>query len=287
MSDTTSEFPVVDAPTARPAGETTSPAATPPQHEYRTRFAIVYGILAIAAVAGIAWLGYAVNKSDPPPAPAWSAWEPTGSAEAKTKQIAERISQKYRLKSGKQLAAALANPPQATLNSGTEILTVPITAIVVRPDASKGQAETTDYDVFDAASSVEYALCGLGQNCAIAEGQPSEARAQLLRREALELSLYTFKYVPEISSVTVALPPRKDGAAPGIWVFLQRKDVAAQLGKPLSETLAPNAPKLGAIPPREAKAIDAATNARLYNSSYQNAQDGSALLILDQVPVAG
>jgi hypothetical protein len=286
MSDTTSEIPVIDAPAAWPVDGSTDEASAA-RHKYGGRFAIVYCLLGLALVGGLVGLGYALSKSDPPPTPAWSAWKPSGSAEAKTKQIAERVSQAYRLKSGKQLAAALANPPQATVTSGTDVLTVPISAIVVRPDASKGQAESTDYKVFNANSSIEYALCGLGQNCSIAEGQPSAARAQLLRRQALELSLYTFKYVPEISSVTVALPPRKDGKTPGLWVFLQRKDVAEQLSKPLNTSLAPTTPKLGAVPGREAKVIDSVTLNRLYNSSYQNAQDGSALLILDQLPVAG
>ncbi len=285
MSDTTSEIQVVDAPPARPI-EGSPGKSSAARHKYSRQFAIVYALLGLGLVAGLVGLGYALSRSDPPPAQAWSAWKPSGSAEAKTKQIADRVSRSYRLKSGKQLAAALANPPQATLTSGTDVLTVPISAIVVRPDATKGQAETTDYKIFNAGTSIEYALCGLGQNCAIAEGKPSAARAQLLRRQALELSLYTFKYVPEISSVTVALPPRKDGQAPGLWVFLQRKDVADQLAKPLNTSLAPLTPRLGAVPSREAKVIDNVTLNRLYNSSYQNAQDGSALLILDQLPAA-
>ena len=34
----------------------------------------------------------------------------------------------------------------------------------------------------------------------------------MMRRQAIELALYTFKYVPSIETVTVFLPPRPDGA---------------------------------------------------------------------------
>ena len=56
-------------------------------------------------------------------------------------------------------------------------------------------------------------LCGYGQNCSIASGQPSVERHTLLRREAVELALYTFKFLPNIDSVSVFLPPRPDNSA--------------------------------------------------------------------------
>ena len=55
-----------------------------------------------------------------------------------------------------------------------------------------------------------YSFCGLGAHCSIATGKPSQTRGQLVRREALETALYTFKYMPVIDSVIVFMPPRKD-----------------------------------------------------------------------------
>ena len=102
---------------------------------------------------------------------------------------------------------------------------MPVSAIAIRPDTSRGQAEENDIDVVSGGNSIMYSLCGLGDACSISEGVPSEARHALLRREALELSLYTFKNVDGIDSVTVFLPPRPDGQAAPTAVFLKRSDV--------------------------------------------------------------
>ena len=79
-------------------------------------------------------------------------------------------------------------------------------AIAVRPDTSTGKAEEDDIDIVDASKSMQYVLCGLGESCSIAHGEASEARHMLLRRQALELALYTFKYVDGIESVAIFLP---------------------------------------------------------------------------------
>ena len=50
----------------------------------------------------------------------------------------------------------------------------------------------------------------------------------LLSRQALELSLYTFKYVSDIDSVIVFMPPSPKGESNGS-VFFRRGDVADEL----------------------------------------------------------
>ena len=76
------------------------------------------------------------------------------------------------------------------------------------PDTSRGQREEGDFDVVRRRQPRSaYRLCGSGDNCSIAIGTPSPSELQLLRREALELSLYTFKYVKDVDSVVVFLPP--------------------------------------------------------------------------------
>src|SRR5690606_24285560 len=120
-----------------------------------------------------------------------------------------------------------------------------VRAIAVRPDTSTGQAEDEDIDIVDAAGSHQYVLCGLGTNCSIASGEPSEERHALLRREAMELALYTFKYVDTIDSVTVFLPPRPGGDTAPTAVFLERGDVAKELDTSLRRTLEPTTPGVG------------------------------------------
>ena len=62
-----------------------------------------------------------------------------------------------------------------------------------------------------------FSFCGLAgeQNCSL-PGQPTPERLMLLRREAVELSYYTFKLLPEIETVVSLLPPvpRGEGQPP-------------------------------------------------------------------------
>jgi hypothetical protein len=253
------------------------------QSSYRSRFALVYFLLAI--VTGVAVGGFLLLASRPDPAPPvpWSPdFVPEGSDAAKAKQIAARISEKYKLANGQQLAAALVGPPavSAGASQGGDI---PVRAIAIRPDTSTGTQEEDDVAIIDAQGSLMFILCGLGQNCSIKGGKASEARHALLRREALELALYTFKYVDGVDAVTVFLPPRPDGAAAGTSVFLQKSNVKDELRQPLVKTIARVAPAIGKMGKVELAKVDRITESRLYTYEYQQAQDGSAVLVLDPV----
>jgi hypothetical protein len=245
---------------------------------YRTRFAVLYVLLAVVAGAGVGSLLVLVGRGSPAPAPAWSAWEPTGSVERRSAQIADHVGDQYDLPSGKPLTAVTyAGPPTVTGPDGS---TFQVRAIAVQPDTTAGRAEADDIDTVSADGTVMYTLCGLGSSCSIAEGEPTIARGQLLRREALELALYSFKYLDGVHSTLVLLPPRPDGQA-ATAVFLERGDVVSALERPLAETLtAPLTPGLGEIGDDEQRVIDNATQSRLYSYGYLQAQDGSPVLVL-------
>jgi hypothetical protein len=280
--ETAANSTVIEAEPAQPVGATTRPAQRGGgrRSAYRKRFALVYVLLAVVAGAAAGSLIVLLGKPDAAPSAKWSAWEPTGSPEAKALQIADRIPKGYRLDNGSQLAVALVGPP--AVSAGGEIGEVPIRAIAVRPDTSRGQAEEDDIAIIDAENNMMFVLCGLGEACSIAEGEASEARHALLRREALELSLYTFKYVPDVSSVTVFLPPRPDGQS-ATSVFVRRGDVGDELGRPLNRTLGTTTPGIGEISRTELQNVNRITLPRLFNYEYTQAQDGSAILILSPV----
>ena len=200
------------------------------------------------------------------------------------RQIADHVSTRYRFQDGEQLVVALAGPPTVTAGGGDqETNPIPVRAIAVRPDASTGKAEDDDITLVDASKSMQYVLCGLGDACSISQGEASEARHSLLRREALELSLYTFKYLDDVDSVTVFLPPPPGGQSPGSAVFLRRSDVKGELSRPLSQTMAPGAPSIGGIPAREMQTLNRITRSKLYRYEYTQAQDLSAVLVLDPI----
>jgi hypothetical protein len=287
VSDGTRESTVVDAEPARPVGgareESRSERAR--RNAYRSRFALVYFLLAVVVGGAVGSFIVIVGKPEAAPAPKWSDWQPTGSTDARLKQIADHVSHRYKLPSGNDLAIALVSPPQVTSpgEAGSPAVSVPVSAIAIRPDTSRGQAEENDVDVVAGSNSIMYILCGLGQACSINEGQPSEARHALLRREALELSLYTFKHVEDIDTVTVFLPPRPDGQTAPTAVFLKKSDVKDQLGNPLPRTLSPLVPGIGELDGKELFTVNRLTQPRLYSYEYTQAQDGSAILILTPV----
>jgi hypothetical protein len=245
---------------------------------YRSRFAAFYVVLAIVAGAGVGTLLVLVGRGSPAPAPAWSAWEPTGSAERRAAQIGDHVGDQYRLPSGNALVAVTyAGPPTVTGPDGSSFQ---VRAIAVRPDTTGGRAEADDINTLNAQNTVMYTLCGLGTACSIPEGKASPARGQLLRREALELALYSFRFVDGIDSTLVLMPPRADGQV-ATAVFIDRGDVRGELGRPLDQTLtAPLTPGVGEIQADEQRVIDRTTRSRIYEYSYLQAQDGSPVMVL-------
>ena len=246
---------------------------------YRNRFAGFYIALAVVAGAGVGALLVLVTRGSPAPAPAWSAWEPTGSVERRAAQIGDHVGDQYRFASGKPLVAVTySGPPVVTGPDGSSFQ---VRAIAVQPDTTGGRAEADDISTVDANGTVMYTLCGLGRSCSIPEGTPTIARGQLLRREALELALYSFHYLDGIDSTLVLLPPRADGKA-ATAVFLERGDVRSELRRPLDQTLTASlTPGVGEIQADEQRVIERTTRSRLYEYSYLQAQDGSPIMVLN------
>ena len=144
--------------------------------------------------------------------------------------------------------------------------------------------------IFD-GNTVLYQLNGLGPNGSIKGGKPSEQRLQLMRREALELALYTFRYLPDVESVVTLLPPPppKPGAetspaSAGILnteaspdqmeaIFYRPGDLKPQLQIPLGNTVAATAPAPDKMGGAEGKMVDQLTMSNLFKWSLTRSQD--------------
>jgi len=118
---------------------------------YRNRFAAFFVVLAVVAGAGVGALMVLVGRGSPEPTPAWSAWEPTGTADQRVAQIADHVSHGYRLPSGNALVAiTYQGPPVGTSEDGT---LGAVRAIAVRPDTTGGRADASDIATLDARNA--------------------------------------------------------------------------------------------------------------------------------------
>lgn len=249
---------------------------------YRFRFGFVYVLLAAVLGGAVGSFVVLASRTAPADGESWSSWKPEVRENAFPTAIADHVASRYRLPSGKQLVGVLAGP--------AEVQELPIRAVLIQHESSTPTRED-DVEVIETGSSVLYNLCGTGERCSILEGEPNPARAQLLRREALELALYTFKYVDGIDSVIALLPvnlgdPKNEQDDTTTALFLQAKDFKKELKVPLRKTLAAPPPIAGAeLDPTDGLVVDQLTRRRLYLYDIQPTQDLSAIMRL--APVTG
>jgi len=269
----TAVVPVVAAPSTAPTAS--SLVASLGGRRYTLRFALTYLVLAVAFVGAIAGTVVALTKSVDGGSGTWATWTPrSGSIDDVTSQIADHVASKYKLNASTPLVAVVATPPQVV--SGTDKILVSQAAIrkVAGSDTGIRVVTTSGFRMFQ--------LCGIGDACAIGQGQPSETRGRLVRREALEAALYTFKYTTAKTVIAYMPPPL--GSTTTNLLFLEKSNFSKQLSQPLSKTLPLETPPLPADPDtKEAATIDALTLHALYSYTYQLLQDNSAILILDPV----
>ena len=136
------------------------------------------------------------------------------------------------------------------------------------------------YDIINGAQTVAYEMCGLGEHCSIASGTPSTDRDRLLRREALEIALYTFKYVGSTDAVVVFMPP-PPGATTSWALLFQKQNYGGELGHPITKTLAEPAPDPATLAnSSERDLVEQLTGNARYSYKVQDV-NGAPVLVLD------
>jgi hypothetical protein len=263
------------------------PAPTPsaPSQPHAPRFQLLFGALGALGVAAAALVVVLLRAPAPVPAQPWSAWQPTNDGVDPAQQIASYVAPRYRLDDGRQIVRASGGPPA--------LKGQPLTVGIVKSGRTPSVLE---------GNSVLYELCGDGTDCSIKEGRPSEERALLLAREALELALYTFHYVSGVNQVIVTIPSPPPTSAttantattstqsagstsslPTVHhaLLFRQQDVAPELGHPLGLTLAATTPRvsqMGRSP--DAALVRALTEPRLYDFVIsENQQNGPVMLL--------
>jgi len=259
-------------PARRRPGAPVEPVAPARHSRYSPRFHFLTGALVAVGVAALVGLVVfiALPGGGQDHGQRWSQWTPGSGGAAGAQQIAEHVGQEYRLPDGRQIVDVSV--------TGLEYQGVPL-AVAVREAPAQGG----NIRVFD-DTGVMYHLCGLGPSCAIATGKPSTERHLLLRREALELALYTFRYLGDVRQVVVLMPPAV-GKTPDQAVFFRQGDVARELDRPLTASLSPRVPSVGTVKVSpDTPLVDQITLPKTFSFSLTAANtDARGFIVLDSL----
>jgi hypothetical protein len=267
--------PPLPEPVARPQEAYAEPPPPPPPEppelvsKYTPRFRLIIGgLFGIGLGALGATLILAAGRGVEAPA-SWSHWKPGSSGSGGAQEIADHVAPTYKESGGDQLVGVTGGP----LKVGDLSLPVRI--------AFSSSADAQSVKIVG-GKSVLYTLCGLGPRCSINRGKPSVERFLLLRREAFELALYSFRYLDGVQNVVALLPPAK-GAKPTNAVFFRRAENMFKLAldRPLLATLPspPPSPKELATSDQDTL-ISTLTKPNVFCYAFQQGQDLSAFLVL-------
>jgi hypothetical protein len=259
---------------------------SPHAHKFRSATAL---LLALGITSLVAAVVLTSGKTHTKSTGSWSVWQPQDSGLQGAQEIADFVSPYYRATPAYQLAVVTAMNLQDQSN--------PLQVVVPAQNAPGGVA------ALPPKTTIAYNLCGLGsKDCSIGVGTPSSDRLLLLRREALELALYTFKYIRGVHTVVTILPPghtqssshlsakpptgsqvSSNNTKPvDLALAFDRKELQPWLDRPLRETLPeqlpPSVQDMANAP--EAELVSVITAHGLFTERTEQAQDGSTLLVL-------
>jgi hypothetical protein len=245
----------------------------PPKEEAVFPGRFMLGYFLIVLFFGALLIGFAVfwsRSSDDDggatTAGTWSFFKPTAESEAlRTRQIARFVGTRYQTRSGDQLVRILAGPPAYQ--------DVPVSQFMLR--------DGTSSETLGADKAIMYILCGgTSSDCALPLEASSSAHERLVRREALELALYTMKY-NGAEPVVVLMPPDAEGN-PGRAILFRSQDLHAELDRPLSRTLpAGKPPSALEMSDFEVAGVDYLTLPRMFAYSFQPVGDGTARMVMN------
>ena len=232
---------------------------------YSGRFALVQLLVMILSAGLLALFAVLISRSDSHRA--WSTYKPKGHETiARAQNMANYVAPRY-VSGGIPIAVVQAQP--------LVYKDAVVDGIAFMRTAAQGVGSATSQ--FETASkTMLYVFCGSAAGCGLAN--TGEDVLPLLRRESLELALYTFKYWPDTKSVAILLPANKKQSP--AFLFRRRK-LTKELSKPLAATL-PNRDQVtvSSLTQDEVATIQRLTEGSIYLSRFQQTGNGHTLLLL-------
>lgn len=273
------------------------PAPSPHAHKFRAVM-VLLGLVAIGAIAGA--IVIASNHTSGGPTAKWSEWSPFDGGKQGAAEIADHIGPLYRLSGIDQLAVV------TVVNLGNSNDVNPTTGALngLQVAVQTAGSPTGSGISLLTGNTIAYNLCGIGSDdCSIGVGKASPDRLLLLEREALELALYTFKYIGNTDNVVTLLPPghvientltstphaRPQSKPLRLALLFEHKELQPFLDQPLSAIMPEQYPPLLSQMPlwkqtTEAALVQQITERGQFTEQLEQVQDGTHLLLLDQQP---
>jgi hypothetical protein len=251
------------------------------------------GIAAAAIIGAVALIIHDSNRRSSHATVAsskgWSAWSPTSSGSDGVTEIADFVAPYYRLDAASQLDAI--TPISVSQSTAAGTTTGKGMTVVVNAASSSAKAESLELLT---GKTVAYNICGLGAKDCELPGTATINRMLLLRREALELALYTFKYT-NAANVIAVLPPGHSvtvngtlGSKVTVATLFQRSELQPFLKTPLKKTLSDYPLDISELglwsKTTEAELVQEVTADGLFSSQLEAQQEGGTLLVLSPLP---
>ena len=278
--------PGLRGPAEAPAAEEPpAPAAVGPS-QFRHRFGFVLGALLGAGIGAVVlFVTLLTTNSEPGSgllARNWSAWKPSSSDPAiAAPEIAKEVARRYRQEDKSQFGAVKTR----VFDSDSPILLRPRGGDIEQPEGP----------------GIIYTFNGLGDRGGVKDAKPDKTRTLVQRREALELALYSFRYVEEIQIVVVLFTDDEEEAAEAEAaaegssaaaskmeaVFYMPGDLLPQLQVPRGMTLSARAPAVDDFKGAEADRVENLTRMNVFTANYQfSVPDQTIYLVLDRSEAA-
>ena len=202
----------------------------------------------------------------------WSSYKPKGGdVFSKAQNMADHVAPAYKY-NGEPIAVVQAQPLlyQDAVVDGIAFTRQPFRKI------------GSPFKQFEpSGSTIAYVFCGSAPRCGLPTAGAQDT-VPMLRRETLELALYTFKYSPSVKSIVGLLPPTSGSA--NYAIYLRRRNFDKELSRPLDATL-PRHKVLSyqQLSPVEKATVDRLTMKNTYQSQFSQGANGRTLLVLQSV----
>jgi len=261
----------------------------PQAPRFRVATAVLVGLAVAAIAVAVVVASRGSNRATVTGSSNWSSWAPDRSGSIGVEEIAQHVSPYYRVNAAQQLDTVtpiqLSQATAAGRTTGSG-LTIAINQSTSGKSQSLGLLN---------GETIAYNVCGLGAKDCELPGTPSINRMLLLRREALELALYTLEYINGAQNVVVVLPPGRTVTASGadtkgvtVALIFQRAGLQPWLDAPLSRTLQQYPLELSQLSlwgkTQEAGFVDQITAHGLFSSQKEALQVGGTALVLTPLP---